>query len=146
MLDVDAEVGVVFIKTRAAPDTPITTHDVPRVVEGNKLALRTHVTDKVKNVLTASKGDEYAQVFVKLLVGTVNETNDMVEFDADARTSHNSYRTECEFSVQLSYAYILSWNARGIAANYMDEYLRKLSSERPWETLLLPEAVYQRKI
>ena len=84
LLDVDTEVGVVLIKTRAAPDTPVTTHDVSRKVAGNKLVLRTHVTERVKNILTVSKGAQYAQPLNKLLVDTVNEATEMADFDADA--------------------------------------------------------------
>ena len=55
-LDVDTEVGTIFVKTRTTADAPIVVHDLNRKVEGSKLALRTHICERIKGLIAASKG------------------------------------------------------------------------------------------
>ena len=46
----------------------------------------------------------------------------------------------------FNYAHILSWSVRWIGVNHMEQFLRKLKLNQPWEILLLQETIYTRKL
>ena len=55
--------------------------------------------------------------------------------------------SDSQFSpLELSYTNIHSWNVRGIGVSYMDKFLHKLTIDKPWDTHLVPKAIYQRKV
>ena len=55
LLDVDSDVGAIFVKTRLTAATAIQVHDLSRKIEDSKLALRTHIIERVKGILTELK-------------------------------------------------------------------------------------------
>ena len=59
----------------------------------------------------------------------------------------NFCRKRFTFSpLEISYTNIHSWNVRGTGVNYMDQFLHKLAVDKPWESPLLQEAIYTRKV
>ena len=69
--------GVVFVKRRASQEAPTTTHDITKKTEDGKLELRTYATERLKNLLTTSKGAVYAAEFDKLVTRIANEASEL---------------------------------------------------------------------
>ena len=82
LLDCDAEVGVVSVKTRATPELPVTVHDITKKLDG-KIAIRTFATERLKNLLTVNKGAPYALEFDTLITDLVAETNELKDYDGE---------------------------------------------------------------
>ena len=79
LLDCDTDVGVIFVKTRATPEAQLLVHDITRKHEG-KLAVRSYATERLKSLLTTSKGLQYALEFDKLISGLIGETSELKDY------------------------------------------------------------------
>ena len=74
---------VVFVTTRASQEVPITTHDIIKRSDDGKLGLRTYATERLKTLLTTSRGELYAADFDKLLTVTCSDANELQEFGGE---------------------------------------------------------------
>ena len=74
--------GVVFVKTRATPELPVTVHDITKKLDG-KIVIRTFATERLHNLLAMNKGAPYALEFDKLITDLVAETNELKDYDGE---------------------------------------------------------------
>ena len=75
LIDLDSEVGVVYIKVATAPEAIKTTHDVSRR-DGNNLTARRLSIEAVKTALTTAKGEPAATKFGEVFTKAIADANE----------------------------------------------------------------------
>jgi hypothetical protein len=83
LMDLDSEVGTIFIKVGATAEAAKVTHDVTRLLPGGEIATRKFQLDEVVKIVVSAKGQQQGDRLQETITAAVEAANQLTEIRED---------------------------------------------------------------